>query len=295
MGSENMYSRVGWTGLEPASRHDGGQKRRSLDPVNIKQLLSLLHQENVSVAVLPRQRLCFHERSTVLLEQLRTEVLKANLELVERGLVLYTFGNASGIDRASGMIAIKPSGVPYDQLEPEHMVIVDLDGKIVDSALRPSSDLATHLHLYKSFVDIGAVVHTHSEYATAWAQAGLPIPPLGTTHADYFYGPVPVTAELTDEAIGGEYVLNTGVAITERFKGIDPLAVPAVLVAGHAPFCWGRTPDEAAHNAVVLEAVARMAYMTMTLNPQQRGVSQALLDRHYYRKHGANATYGQTR
>ena len=231
----------------------------------------------------------------MLLEQLRIQVLKANLELVKRGLVLYTFGNASGIDRATGLVVIKPSGVAYDELKPEQMVVVDLDGNAVDTELRPSSDLATHLHLYKNFKEIGAVVHTHSEYATAWAQAGLPIPALGTTHADYFYGPIPVTAELTDEAIGGEYVLNTGVAITERFKDIDPLAVPAVLVAGHAPFCWGRTPDDAAHNAVVLEAVARMAYTTITLNPQQKGVSQALLDRHYFRKHGANATYGQAR
>lgn len=229
------------------------------------------------------------------IQDLRASVLKANLELVHRGLVLYTFGNASGIDRASGLIAIKPSGVPYDDLRSEHMVIADLNGKIVDTNLRPSSDLATHLHLYKHFPEIGAVVHTHSEYATAWAQAGLPIPALGTTHADYFYGPVPVTDELTDGEIGGEYVLNTGVAITRRFAGIDPMAVPAVLVAGHAPFCWGRTPDDAAHNAVVLEAVARMAYTTVTLNPETRGVSQALLDRHYFRKHGAKATYGQSR
>jgi len=229
----------------------------------------------------------------VLLEELRARVLKANLELVRRGLVLYTFGNASGIDRASGLVAIKPSGVPYDDLRPEHMVITDLDGRIVDTKLKPSSDLATHLHLYKHFAEIGAVVHTHSEYATAWAQAGRAIPALGTTHADYFYGPVPVTDELTDEEIGSEYVLNTGVAITRRFAGLDPMAVPAVLVAGHAPFCWGRTPDDAAHNAVVLEAVARMALTTVLLNPATRGVSQALLDRHYFRKHGARATYGQ--
>jgi L-ribulose-5-phosphate 4-epimerase len=233
-------------------------------------------------------------RWEVLLEDLRSRVLQANLELVHRGLVLYTFGNASGIDRASGLVAIKPSGVPYDDLRPEHMVITDLDGRVVETALRPSSDLLTHLHLYKSFPEIGAVVHTHSEYATAWAQAGRSIPALGTTHADYFYGPVPVTEELTDDEIGGDYVLNTGVAITRRFAALDPMAIPAVLVAGHAPFCWGRTPEDAAHNAVVLEAVAKMAYTTVTLNPESTGVPQALLDRHYFRKHGSRATYGQS-
>ena len=227
------------------------------------------------------------------LEQLRTEVLEANLEIVRRGLVLYTFGNASGIDRSSGLVAIKPSGVPYETMKPSHLVITDLDGKIVEGSLRPSSDLATHLHLYREFPSIGGVVHTHSEYATAWAQAGKPIPAYGTTHADYFYGPVPVTEELTDEEIGGDYVLNTGIAITRRFKGLDPLAVPGVLVRGHAPFVWGKTPSDAAHNAVVLEAVARMGYFTATLNAACPGVSQALLDRHYFRKHGAKATYGQ--
>ncbi len=231
----------------------------------------------------------------MMLKALRASVLDANLELVRRGLVLYTFGNASGIDRASGMVAIKPSGVPYEELKPEHMVIVDLEGTLVDSQLRPSSDLATHLHLYRNFPEIGAVVHTHSEYATAWAQAGRPIPPLGTTHADYFHGPVPVTQPLTDEEISGDYVLNTGIAITRRFADLDPLAIPAVLVAGHAPFCWGVTPHDAAHNAVVLEAVARMAFTTTVLNGDAHGVSQALLDRHYHRKHGANATYGQAK
>jgi L-ribulose-5-phosphate 4-epimerase len=227
------------------------------------------------------------------LEQLRTEVLEANLEIVRRGLVLYTFGNASGIDRQSGLVAIKPSGVPYESMKPSDLVITDLDGKIVEGSLRPSSDLATHLHLYREFPSIGGVVHTHSEYATAWAQAGKPIPAYGTTHADYFYGPVPVTEELTDEEIGGDYVLNTGLAITRRFKGLDPVAVPGVLVRGHAPFVWGKTPSDAAHNAVVLEAVARMGYFTATLNAACGGVSQALLDRHYFRKHGAKATYGQ--
>jgi L-ribulose-5-phosphate 4-epimerase len=231
----------------------------------------------------------------LLLQDLRSKVLEANLELVRRGLVLYTFGNASGIDRESGLVAIKPSGVPYDQLRPEHMVITNLDGDVVDTQLKPSSDLGTHLHLYKSFRDIGAVVHTHSEYATAWAQAGRAIPPFGTTHADYFHGPVPVTAELTDEETSGDYVLNTGLAITRRFQNLDPMAVPAVLVAGHAPFCWGKTPDDAAHHAVVLEAVARIAFTTTTLNADATGVSQALLDRHYNRKHGAKATYGQTK
>jgi len=229
------------------------------------------------------------------LSRLRSEVLAANLELVERGLVLYTFGNASGIDRASGLVAIKPSGVPYDKLRAEDLPVFTLDGKLVDGKLKPSSDLDTHLHLYREFAGIGAVVHTHSEYATSWAQAGRAIPAYGTTHADYFHGPVPVTAPLTDAEIGGEYVLNTGVAITRLFagEGIDPLSVPAVLVAGHAPFVWGRTPSDAAHNAVVLEAVARMAYLTEMVNAKSEPVSQALLDRHHYRKHGAAATYGQ--
>ncbi len=232
---------------------------------------------------------------SMLLKELRAEVLEANLELVKRGLVLYTFGNASGVDRESGLLVIKPSGVDYDELRPEHMVVTDLNGKIVEGELRPSSDLDTHTLLYREFPEIGAVVHTHSEYATSFAQAGMEIPALGTTHADYFHGPVPVTAPLTDDAIGGRYVHETGLAIVKHFKeqGIDPLAVPAVLVAGHAPFCWGRTAHDAAHNAVVLEAVARMAYRTLTLQADCAGVSQGLLDRHYFRKHGAKATYGQ--
>ena len=229
----------------------------------------------------------------MLLKELRTAVLEANLELVKRGLVLYTFGNASGVDREQGLVVIKPSGVDYDELRPEHMVVTDLHGKIVEGTLKPSSDLDTHTLLYREFPSIGAVVHTHSEYATSFAQAGLAIPALGTTHADYFYGPVPVTEVLTDEAIGGRYVHETGVAIVKRFQGVDPMAVPAVLVAGHAPFCWGKDAHDAAHNAVVLEAVARMAYRTLTLKDHAEGVSQALLDRHYFRKHGAKATYGQ--
>ena len=236
----------------------------------------------------------------MLLKELRTAVLEANLELVKRGLVLYTFGNASGVDREQGLVVIKPSGVDYDDLRPELMVVTDLEGGIVEGTLKPSSDLDTHTLLYREFPTIGAVVHTHSEFATSFAQAGLSIPAFGTTHADYFYGSVPVTEPLTDEAIGGRYVPETGVAIVKRFAGIDPLAVPAVLVAGHAPFCWGRDAHDAAHNAVVLEAVARMAYRTITLkasagtlSASATGVSQALLDRHYFRKHGASATYGQ--
>ena len=231
----------------------------------------------------------------MLLKKLREEVLEANLELVKRGLVLYTFGNASGVDREQGLVVIKPSGVDYDELKPEHMVVTDLDGNIVEGTLKPSSDLDTHTLLYREFTEIGAVVHTHSEFATSFAQAGMPILAFGTTHADYFYGPVPVTPPLSDEAIGGRYVHETGLAIVARFRegGIDPLAVPACLVNGHAPFAWGKTPHDAAHNAVVLEAVARMAFRTISLSANVAGVSQALLDRHYFRKHGAKATYGQ--
>ena len=231
----------------------------------------------------------------MLLRSLREAVLEANLELVRRGLVLYTFGNVSGVDRAEGLVVIKPSGVDYDALRAEDMVVTDLDGKVVEGKLRPSSDLDTHTLLYREFAEVGAVVHTHSEFATSFAQAGLSIPALGTTHADYFHGPVPVTAPLSDTAIQGRYVHETGTAIVTKFRAekIDPMAVPACLVAGHAPFVWGRTPDEAAHNAVVLEAVARMAYRTLTLHGEAKEVSQALLDRHYLRKHGKNATYGQ--
>ncbi len=229
----------------------------------------------------------------MLLMGLREAVLEANLELVRKGLVLYTFGNASGVDRELGLVVIKPSGVDYDELRPEHMVVTDLNGNLVEGTLRPSSDLDTHTLLYREFEEIGAVVHTHSEFATSFAQAGMAIPAFGTTHADYFHGPVPVTLPLSDEAIEGRYVHETGLAIVERFKGLDPMAVPACLVAGHAPFAWGKTPADAAHNAVVLEAVAKMAYRTLTLKASALEVSQALLDRHYLRKHGKNATYGQ--
>jgi L-ribulose-5-phosphate 4-epimerase len=235
----------------------------------------------------------------MVLKRLREEVLEANLELVRKGLVLYTFGNASGVDREQGLVVIKPSGVEYDALKPEDMVVTDLNGKIVEGMLKPSSDLDTHTLLYREFTEIGAVVHTHSEFATSFAQAGMAIPAFGTTHADYFHGPVPVTEPLSDAAIAGRYVHETGLAIVARFNGatgepkLNPLAVPACLVAGHAPFVWGKTPADAAHNAVVLEAVAKMAYRTLTLKASAEEVSQALLDRHYLRKHGANATYGQ--
>jgi L-ribulose-5-phosphate 4-epimerase len=228
-----------------------------------------------------------------MLDTLKSQVLEANLELVRRGLVLYTFGNASGIDREQGLVAIKPSGVAYERLTAADMVVSDLSGKIIGGTLKPSSDLDTHLELYREFPGIGGVVHTHSEFATAWAQAGREIPAYGTTHADYFYGPVPVTEELSAGEIGDGYVLNTGKAIVRRFRSLDPLAVPGVLVAGHAPFAWGKDAMDAAYHAVVLESVARMAFYTALLNPECAGISQALLDRHHFRKHGAKATYGQ--
>jgi L-ribulose-5-phosphate 4-epimerase len=228
-----------------------------------------------------------------MLAQLREQVLEANREVVRRGLVLYTFGNVSGISREDSLVVIKPSGVSYERMTADDMVVTDLDGNVVWGELRPSSDLATHLHLYRSFPVIGGVVHTHSEFATIWAQARRSIPPMGTTHADYFYGPVPATRELTADEIDRDYVHATGVAITECFGNRDPMEVPAALVADHGPFCWGRTPDDAVHNAVVLEAVARMAFHTIALQPAKTGIPQALLDRHYLRKHGATATYGQ--
>lgn len=228
-----------------------------------------------------------------MLETLRQEVFDANLELVRRGLVLYTFGNASAIDRGRGLVVIKPSGVPYETMTAADMVVVDLDGRAVEGDLRPSSDLATHLVLYKAFPAIGGVVHTHSRQATSWAQARREIPCFGTTHADYFYGPVPVTPPLTRDEIESDYEVNTGHVIVRRFRDLDPLAVPAVLVGNHAPFCWGKTVAEAAYTAVVLEEVAAMATQTLIANPNAEPVAQALLDKHYFRKHGATAYYGQ--
>jgi L-ribulose-5-phosphate 4-epimerase len=229
----------------------------------------------------------------MLLAALREQVLEANLELVRCGLVLYTFGNVSGISRKDGLVAIKPSGVPYDDLTPEHMVISDLQGKIVDGDFRPSSDLPTHVELYRNFPNIGGVAHTHSEFATSWAQAQRPIPCLGTTHADYFHGPVPVTAELSAEEIANEYERNTGTAICRAFAKLDPDAIPAVLVAGHAPFCWGKDAHEATHNAVVVEYVAKMAYRSLGINPGAKPLPAELHDKHFLRKHGKTAYYGQ--
>ncbi|MGO9318619.1 MAG: L-ribulose-5-phosphate 4-epimerase AraD [Terracidiphilus sp.] len=231
----------------------------------------------------------------MLLEELREEVLEANLELVRQRLVLYTFGNVSGIDRGRGLVAIKPSGVAYEEMTAEKMVVTDLNGKIVEGELRPSSDLATHLELYKHFANIGGVAHTHSEYATAWAQAEMEIPCLGTTHADYFHGPVPVTRRLSEAAIAGEYERETGTAICRRFTEIDPDAIPAVLVAGHGPFCWGASAAEAAHNAALLEYVARMACHTLSINGETGPLPQMLHDKHFLRKHGSHAYYGQAK
>jgi L-ribulose-5-phosphate 4-epimerase len=227
------------------------------------------------------------------LEALRAEVLEANLELVRRGLVIYTFGNASGFDRASGLIVIKPSGVPYERMTAGDMVIADLDCRIVEGKLRPSTDLDTHAALYRAFPAVGGVAHTHSRHATAWAQARREIPCFGTTHADYFHGPVPVTDPLTPEEIDGGYEANTGVAIVRRLTGCDPLGCPAALVAGHAPFCWGKSPADAVHTAVIVEELAAMAWQTLTINPGAQPISEALRDKHHFRKHGPTATYGQ--
>lgn len=227
------------------------------------------------------------------LKSLREEVLEANQYLVKEKLVVFTFGNASGLDRGSGLVAIKPSGVPYETMKAADLVVVDLDGKRVEGELRPSSDLATHLALYRAFEGVNGVVHTHSRYATAWAQAGMEIPCLGTTHADYFRGAIPATAEMQACEIEYEYEWNTGQAIIRRFENLDPLATPAVLVSGHAPFCWGRSARDAAHTAVVVEELAHMAYLTFTLRSDLKGISETLRDKHFLRKHGPAAYYGQ--
>ena len=233
----------------------------------------------------------------MLLEALREQVLHANLEIARRGLAPHTFGNASGVDRSGSqpLCVIKPSGVDYSTLTPSDMVITDLDGKIVEGYLRPSSDLDTHTLLYREFPSIGGIVHTHSEFATSWAQAGREIPCLGTTHADYFHGPVPVTEPLTAEQVAEAYVRNTGAVILRRFRkdNLDPLAVPGVLVAGHAPFTWGKTPAAAVEHADVLEYIARLAYRSTLLGASESGIPSYVSEHHYLRKHGPKATYGQ--
>lgn len=233
----------------------------------------------------------------MLLESLRKQVLAANQEIARRGLAPHTFGNASGVDRSGEkpLVVIKPSGVDYATLKPEDLVVTDLDGNIVDGRLRPSSDLDTHTLLYREFPQIGGVVHTHSEFATAWAQAGRPIPCFGTTHADYFHGPVPVTEPLTAGEVSSGYVRNTGVVIVRRFRaeGLDPGAVPGVLVAGHAPFAWGKDAADAVEHADVLEYVARLAFRTVSLNGSAGPIPSHVSEHHYHRKHGPKATYGQ--
>lgn len=226
--------------------------------------------------------------------KLKQRVYEANMELQRHGLVVFTWGNVSAIDRDHDVIAIKPSGVSYVDLTPESIVVLKLDGTVIEGDLRPSSDTPTHLELYRSFAGVGGVCHTHSTHATMWAQAQREIPCLGTTHADHFYGPIPVTETMTPAEIEADYEANTGRVIVRRFEGLDPMQVPAVLVANHGPFTWGCTAAASVVNAVVLEEVAKMAYGALAINPEQKAVSQSLLDRHYLRKHGDNAYYGQT-
>ncbi len=223
---------------------------------------------------------------------LKEQVFEANLALLEHGLVIFTWGNVSAIDRSKGVVAIKPSGVEYSSMKPKDMVVLSLDGEIIEGKLKPSSDTPTHLHLYRTFPQIGGVVHTHSSWATSWAQAGRGIPAYGTTHADYFYGEIPCTRPLTEGEVKRDYELNTGLVIAERFRGVDPLQIPGVLVHGHAPFAWGTSASNAVYNAVVLEEVAKMAYYTQALG-NSNPVDQYLLDKHYLRKHGKDAYYGQ--
>ncbi len=230
-----------------------------------------------------------------MLETLKRQVCKANIELQTRGLITYTWGNVSGIDRRQGLVVIKPSGVDYDELTPEKMVVLDLEGNKIEGELSPSSDTATHLELYKKYPSIGGITHTHSNNATSWAQSGRSIPFFGTTHADYFHGQIPCTRMMTAEEINGEYEKNTGLVIIETLEknGIDPAEMPAILCFAHGPFTWGKDADEAVHNAVVLEEVAEMALKTVILSPDASPAPQVLADKHYFRKHGKNAYYGQ--
>lgn len=226
---------------------------------------------------------------------MKQEILEANLQLQRMGLVIFTWGNVSGIDRSKGLVIIKPSGVPYEKMQVKDLVTVDMDGNILEGSYKPSSDLETHLEIYRQFPECGGVVHTHSRMATAWAQAGVDLPAFGTTHADYFYGAIPCTRPLTEAEIHGRYERETGKVIVETFKEncISPMAIPGVLVCGHGPFTWGADAMDAVHNTVVLEEIANMAYTSLAINPQLSGIPQCLLDKHYLRKHGANAYYGQ--
>jgi L-ribulose-5-phosphate 4-epimerase len=227
-----------------------------------------------------------------MLEKLKEEVFQANLDLVKHGLVIFTWGNVSGIDREKGLVVIKPSGVSYEKMKPKDMVVLNLYGQVVEGNLKPSSDTPTHLVLYRQFENIGGVVHTHSEWATSWAQAGKGIPAVGTTQADYFYGEIPCTRKMTNEEIEGEYELETGKVIVERFKDLNADSIPGVLVNNHGPFSWGKDAHDAVHNAVVMEEVAKMTFRTFQLNPKTT-MDQVLLDKHFLRKHGKDAYYGQ--
>ncbi|MGH4138646.1 L-ribulose-5-phosphate 4-epimerase [Clostridium sp.] len=228
-----------------------------------------------------------------MLEELKQKVLEANLELPKKGLVTFTWGNVSAIDRESGLIVIKPSGVSYEEMKLEDMVVLDLEGKIVEGNLNPSSDTDTHILLYKKFKEIGGIVHTHSSWATSWAQAGRDIPCFGTTQADYFYGSIPCTRKMTQEEIKGRYEYETGKVIVETFKGINPEFMPGVVVNNHGPFAWGKDAMDAVHNAIVMEEVAKMAYRSIHLNKELESIDNNLLDKHFLRKHGENAYYGQ--
>lgn len=229
-----------------------------------------------------------------MLEELKKQVYQANLDLVKHGLVVFTWGNVSGIDRTQNVVVIKPSGVSYDEMHEGDMVVVDLKGKVIEGHLKPSSDTPTHLALYRKFNEIGGIVHTHSEWATSWAQAGKPIPAYGTTHADYFYGAIPCTRKLTKKEIETNYELETGNVITETFKDSDPMTIPGVVVHGHGPFAWGINASNAVHNSVVLEEIAKMAFRTEVLG-NKNPIDQFLLDKHYLRKHGKDAYYGQNK
>lgn|SRR5690554_3039762 len=226
------------------------------------------------------------------IQELKQQVFQANLDIVKHGLVIFTWGNVSGIDREKGWVVIKPSGVSYNNMKAEDMVVVDLDGNTVEGRLKPSSDTPTHVELYKAFPSVGGIVHTHSTYATAWAQAGRDIPNIGTTHADYFSGDIPCTRDMTKEEVEGEYEKDTGTVIVERFSQLNPVHVPGVLVKNHGPFSWGKDPDEAVHNAVVMEQVAKMAFIAYQVNPDLT-MNELLIQKHFFRKHGPGAYYGQ--